>query len=371
MATENHQRPAAPSNESGPAPPAESREHELLAAIARLRESEQQYRTIFENTGTISIVFDQDTTITMVNSDFARRMGYSKEEVEGKRSWTEFVVPGDLERLLHWHALRSADPASAPRNQEFRVTNRAGEVLNIFMTIDMIPGTTLRIASLMDVTDRIRAEDELLRISERERQTIGQDLHDDLAPHLMGIEFLTKILLADLEKGASPHASRVATIRDLIQAAIDKTRGFARGLCPVVLMEHGLESSLQELAQSTETIYGTRCAFSYTNPVIEHDITTSTHLFRIAQEALHNAVKHGAARTIAIDLRFDGDTTVLTVSDDGRGFDTARAGAGMGLKIMGYRCRIIGARLAVDSGPGAGTTVRVSLAGGSAPDEAP
>lgn len=329
--------------------------------IKELRVSERKYRTIFENTGTITLIFDENTIITMVNTDFAKRMGYSKKEVEGKRSWTEFVIKDDLKRLLKYHALRSNDPAAAPHNHEFRVINRRGEVLNIFMTIDMIPGTKLRIASLIDITDRIRAEEELMNISERERHKIGQDLHDDLAPHLMGIEFLSKILADKLEKNSPADAPQIKKIRALIQEATIKTKRFARGLCPVHLADRGLESSLRELAQSTEEIYGTPCSFTCSYPAFEHDMATSTHIFYIAQEAVHNAIKHGRAGNIAMSLNYDKRSATLAVKDDGKGFDDKTVSYGMGLKIMKYRARMINASLSVKSGPGNGTEVIVLL----------
>ncbi|MBP7586119.1 MAG: PAS domain S-box protein, partial [Spirochaetes bacterium] len=135
----------------------EKRCAKLKKRLIELEESEKKYRSIFVNTGTISIVFDENTVITMVNSDFATRMGYSKKEIEGRRSWTEFVVKEDLDRLLRSHRLRSRAPRKAPRHHEFRIVTKRGDILHIFMTIDMIPGTKLRVASLMDITDRIKA----------------------------------------------------------------------------------------------------------------------------------------------------------------------------------------------------------------------
>lgn len=337
------------------------RARELAQGSAALAESERKYRAIFENTGTISIIFNEETTITMVNSDFAQRLGYAKEEVEGKRSWTEFVSPGDLERLLKWHRLRSKDPTAAPHTHEFKVVNRQGDELNIFMTIESIPGTTLRVASLMDVTDRVRAEEELIKISGRERQAIGQDLHDDLLPHLMGIEFLAKILANRIEKKSRAEAPQVQKIRSLIQDAIAKTRGFAHGLCPVFLVEHGLEFSLDHLAKTASAIYGIPCSFTGDNDIPQNGIETSTHLFYIAQEAVHNAIKHGKAANVSIVLARDGAGTILSVTDDGSGFDPASVSGGMGLRIMNHRARIIGAALAVRSEPGRGTTITASL----------
>jgi PAS domain S-box-containing protein len=329
--------------------------------VDRLRNSENIYQTIFENTGTITLIFDENTTITMVNSDFARRMGYTKDEVEGKLSWTMFIARDDLKKLKTYHALRSRDPAAAPKSYEFKIVNRRGEVLNIFMTIEIIPGTRLRVASLIDITDRIRAEEKIMKVGETERQKIGQDLHDDLAPHLIGTEVMVKILADRLEKNSPADLPLINRIRLLMNEAITKTRGFAHGLCPVFLIEHGLESALKELASTTRELFGAECALDFGESVPAFDLAASTNLYYIAQEAVQNAVKHGKARRIGIRLSMEGGTAVLAVNDDGGGFDVNTSTQGIGQSIMRYRARMINAFLDIESEKGKGSVVRVTM----------
>jgi PAS domain S-box-containing protein len=337
----------------------EKRQAKLGKQLLELGESEKKYRSIFENTGTISIVFDEKTIITMVNSDFATRMGYSKKEIEGRRSWTDFVLKEDLDRLLQSHRLRSRAPRKAPRHHEFRIVTRKGDILHIFMTIDMIPGTRLRVASLMDITDRIMAEEAMIRISERERQRIGQDLHDDLAPHLIGIEVLASLLLEDLAKNSPADVASLKKIKSLMHDAVMKTKSFARGLCPVHLLEHGFESSIRELAMATRDIYGIPCSVTGGGTAFDRDIGTSTNLYYLIHEAVHNAVRHGRAKSISIDIAPGDGSTSIAVKDDGAGFDADTRAPGMGLKIMRHRARMINASLSIDSAPGHGTTVTV------------
>lgn len=333
----------------------------LNKEILRFKESENIYRTIFENTGTITLIYNEKTIITMVNSDFARRMGFSKSEVEGKRSWTEFIAPDDLPRLLFLHQLRGKDPKAAPRAYEFKIITRQGEMLHIFATIDMIPGTTLRVASLIDITDRVRAESEIIRISGAERQKIGQDLHDDLAPHLIGIEVLVKIL-EDKIKSADPKDSAlISRIRVLIQDAVEKTRRFAHGLCPVFLVEHGFESALRELVSTTEEIYGIRCNLSFNDCIPSFDISTATNIYYIVQEAIHNSIKHGKSKIVTIEIQSSGETIIITVRDNGSGYDNNRKSPGIGQNIMRYRARTMGAGLDIQSTRNRGTTVRLIL----------
>jgi PAS domain S-box-containing protein len=130
-----------------------------------LRASEERYRTIFENTGNATVIIEEDTTISLANAEFERLSGYTRDEIVGKKHWTEFVVEEDLERMRVQHSLRRQTTGDALKQYEFRFVTRSGEIRHIYLTIDTIPGTKRSIASLMDITDRMRAE-EALRKSE-------------------------------------------------------------------------------------------------------------------------------------------------------------------------------------------------------------
>ncbi|MCX6689914.1 MAG: PAS domain S-box protein, partial [Methanoregula sp.] len=138
-----------------------------------LRESEAYYRAIFENTGTASVIVEEDTMISLANAEFANLCGYSREEIEGKRHWTEFVVKEDLERMLAQHRLRRKDRKLAERHYEFRFVRKNGEVRNIFLSIDVIPGTKKSIASLLDITGYKKAEQALRESEERYRTLVA------------------------------------------------------------------------------------------------------------------------------------------------------------------------------------------------------
>lgn len=132
-----------------------------------LRESENKYRTIFETTGTATIIIEEDTTISLANEEFEKLSGYSKEEVEGKKSWADFVAgKNDLERMKAYHAARRIDPHAAPRNYEYKFIDKKGTVKDIFSTIAVITGTKKSVGSFLDITDLKRAE-EALQESER------------------------------------------------------------------------------------------------------------------------------------------------------------------------------------------------------------
>jgi PAS domain S-box-containing protein len=123
-----------------------------------LQESENKYRAIFENTGTVMIIIEDDTTISLVNAEFERVTGYTKEEVEGKKSWTEFIVKEDLEKMLVQHRIRRIDPDAALKSYEFRLVDKSGNIKNMLLTVDVISGSKKTVASLMDITERRQIE---------------------------------------------------------------------------------------------------------------------------------------------------------------------------------------------------------------------
>jgi len=126
-----------------------------------LLESEKKYRSIFESTGTAILIIEEDMTISMVNSQFKKLCGYSKEEIEGKKKWTEFVTKEDLEKIKRYHSQRRINPGSAPISYEFRFKGRDGKIKDIFLTVGMISKTKQSIASLLDITESKKTREEL------------------------------------------------------------------------------------------------------------------------------------------------------------------------------------------------------------------
>jgi PAS domain S-box-containing protein len=150
---------------------------ELARSDEALRTSEGMYRTILNNTGSATIIIEEDTTISFVNPEFERIMGYSKEEVEGKIYWTELVVPDDAEQMNRYHILRRNDPVKAPSNYEFRFITKGRQVRSAYLTIGLIPETKKTVASFVDITEKKQAE-EALRESERNYRDILENIQD-------------------------------------------------------------------------------------------------------------------------------------------------------------------------------------------------
>lgn len=206
-------------------------------------------------------------------------------------------------------------------------------------------------------------EQEILDISQREQQKIGHDLHDDLGPHLIGVDFLTCVLEQKLRSKNADEAGDAAKIRDLVADAIHKLRRLARGLCTVELGHQGLEASLGELTSYIEDVYGISCRLKCEDNVHISDQAVATHVYYIAHEALHNAVRHSGAKNIRIFLFFRNSDLRLKIEDDGCGMPAPVQNDGMGLNIMKYRAHRINAVWSINGRSGGGTVINIEVPG--------
>jgi len=217
---------------------------------------------------------------------------------------------------------------------------------------------TEAIAVMRDITDRDLLEKEIVESSNRVQARIGQDLHDGLGQHLTGITFLSKALERKLVTRELPEAEEAAEIGRLVLGALSQTRNLARGLFPVELQSNGLVPCLKQLGTTVEELFQICCELDLDEEISITDADASMHLFRLAQEAINNAVKHGKAKSVSITLRPDGDRLLLRVEDDGHGFPAEGAkGQGLGLRIMNYRAQKIGGSLEISPGETTGTRV--------------
>lgn len=213
-----------------------------------------------------------------------------------------------------------------------------------------------------EIQERTRLEKEILAITEREQRKIGHDLHDNLGQHLTATAFASQVLTEQLETKSVPEAVAARNVVSLIEKAILLTRAFARGLHPVEVESEGLMDGFQELARNVSERFQVACEFECNEPVLLDDAASSTHLYRIAQEAVTNAIKHGKAKRITISLNKNDGEMTLTVTDDGAGLpDNRHGGQGMGLRIMAYRAGMIGATFKIERVAEAGTRVTCKL----------
>jgi len=213
-----------------------------------------------------------------------------------------------------------------------------------------------------EIETRRELEKEILIISEREQQRIGRDLHDTLCQHLTATAIAGQILGEKLTAEARPEVCDAAEIVELIEEGIVIARDLARGLFPAEIEAEGLISALRELAASNDGRHGIACRFEAERAALIHDTSVAAHLYRIAQEAVRNAVRHGGARNIVIRFAEEGGGAKLTIRDDGTGIPNfSEEPKGMGLHIMRHRAAMIDAAFAVESNSH-GTVVSCNVA---------
>ncbi|HSD93793.1 MAG TPA: PAS domain S-box protein [Syntrophales bacterium] len=210
-----------------------------MEAEERLRESEDRYRTIFETTGTATIIVEEDTTVTLVNTEFEKLSGAPKEYWEGKRKWTEFVHEKDRERMLRYHHSRRVGADAAPRNYEFSLINMQGKVRDLIITISMIPGTKRSVASFVDITERKQAE-EALKKNERDLKDKTHELEE--------LNAALRVLLKRREEDKLELENNViSNLKKLVMPYIEKIKkGRIEGNDLVSL--NVIESNLKDIA---------------------------------------------------------------------------------------------------------------------------
>jgi PAS domain S-box-containing protein len=223
------------------------------------------------------------------------------------------------------------------------------------------------LAALRTRAERERLQHELLEISEREQRRIAQDLHDGLCQELLGVGFLADALHRRLAQRKDPEAGAAAYIAEAARASASDARALSHGVLPVDSAPRALMKALEKFAGLTSRLFGICCHFVCPRPVLLRSQSTATHLYRIAQEAVGNAIKHGGGTRVTIDLRHAGRGHLsLSIRDDGGGIVPGEPGkSGMGFQIMRYRASMCGGTLEIGKAlpRGALITCRVPVSG--------
>jgi PAS domain S-box-containing protein len=319
---------------------------ELKQIEAALEDERNVLSAILDTVGALVVVFDPTGRIVRFNRACEETTGYTATEALGRRVSELLLAPGEADRFLEVIERGAAAP------YESYLLTRDGSRRLIRWSNTVLPAANRRvryaIATGIDVTERKRLEAAVLEISGSEQRRIGQDLHDGLGQHLTGIAFLGKVLEHKLAVRSVPEVNDASKIVRLVNESIRKTRELARGLMPVTADSQGLMTALQQWANEVEDLFQISCVFECEENVLVHNTATANHLYRIAQEAVHNAIKHADARNIVICLAVENGGGVLVVEDNGCGIlDTDAGTGGMGLRIMRYRAGMLGGVLEI------------------------
>ncbi len=326
---------------------------------ARLRLSEELLRTTTANSADTLLLVDTDLRIRFINRG---ELGMRVEEIIGQSIAVLLPEPA-RERIIA--KLRRVFATAEPATYEFDVKAVGAqtqylESRAVLVSDDGI-GTGISI-TVRNITERKRLEREILDVSSRERQSIGRDLHDGLGQELTGVALMLRGLATRIEKRNPPSVAQVNEIVGLVNQSIETARSLARGLLPVSTDDGGLPLALRTLASRSRDLYRFQVDFrSDVSAEVPLGEACASHLYRIAQEALTNAARHGRATAVDVFLHVSTLNFLLEIVDNGIGtVDGGRSASGMGLKIMQYRASMIGARFEILPNRPCGTVVRVS-----------
>jgi len=325
-----------------------------------LKESEGRFRTMFEKHDAAMLLVEPESgRIVDANEAAATFFGYARDRFPALHT-------ADLDmRIPASPSASRREPGSGTRRlfeTSARLSSGDRRTLEVHVSPISVQRRPLLFAIIHDVTERKMLEKRILEVSDAERRSIGQDLHDSLGGHLTGIALLGKALAQSLAQQAHPESPIAAEVVHGLNEAISQTRAISHGLCPVEEGELGLLSSLHEYAADVLRRTQTDCQFRASPGIAVRDPLVADHLFRIVQEAVTNALRHGEPRRIEIRLELVKDRPALTVWNDGKPLppDTGR-GRGLGLRTMQFRANAIGADFEVRRAAAGGTVVSCLL----------
>jgi|ERR1035438_7957659 PAS domain S-box-containing protein len=324
---------------------------------------EAKYRALVEQIPAVVFMAYLDKGIgeAYVSPQIEEALGFSQSQwLEDPVRWYRQIHPDDK---MRW-SVEAAEMflSGKPLRSSYRVIARDGKTLWFQCEAKMIrhpDGRPWFIHGVgFDITERKSLEEAILEISATEQRRIAQDLHDGLGQHLTGIAFMSKVLEEKLSDKALPEAGEAAKIVKMVNEAIENTRQLARGLHPVAAEPLGLMSALKKCASEVEELFHIRCIFECVKPLRIRDPNLATHLYRIAQEAVHNAIRHGKSKNILVSLAGRQGAGTLIIKDDGDGFPKKQTGQpGVGLSIMNYRADMVGGSVKVQPNEDRGITV--------------
>jgi PAS domain S-box-containing protein len=315
-------------------------------------------RIVEESLNEIYIIDAATLKFLQVNRGGRENLGYTMEELRG-------LTPLDLKPSFDQAAfdalvapLRSGEVGKVVFESRYRRKDGTYYDVEVALQPTDYRGTSCIVAIALDTTRRKELEQEVVKASEEERQRIANDLHDDLGSQLTGLKLHIESFCHHLAAKRELPEEGCETILNLVREAIGRTREIARGLRPVGNDPEDLMGSFRGMAERTELASGMACRFECATPVLIADPHVANHLYRIAQEAVNNAVKHSGGTRITISMEDSGPAIELRVMHDGSGFKRSPGQGGLGLHIMNYRAEAMKGALHIGPVETGGTCIR-------------
>jgi PAS domain S-box-containing protein len=331
------------------------RENKLVEASDAIRLREERLQHVIHTALDGFLRFERDGRLLELNESLCEMLGYEPTDLLEKNIFECGAIAFQTE--VHEHVLK-LEPGDAVRCFT-QLRRRDGNPVEVEVSMRYDHGEVF--GFVHDVSEQRRLERKVLEIAFEERRQFGRELHDSLGQQLTALELMTHTLARELKVIAPVQAKSAWEITKYIRRAVTQTRELAHGLSPMAGEGEGLMHALEELAQMAAST-GVSCHFHCPQPVKIKDDTIVGHLYRIAQEAITNSLKHAAPKDIQLKLLQNGPEIQLLIEDTGRGLPKTKSKkAGMGVQVMQHRARLIGAHLNIHSAPGKGVKVICSL----------
>ena len=346
----------------------------ILLAIEDITEGQQMFHQlqeernfvdrVLDTVGALVAVMDENGSLVRFNRECEEVTGYASEEVIGRNVF-DLLIPEEERHGVHALFGQCEQDDERTFHENYWIT-KSGEWRLIRWSNTVLKNESEQVKYLIgtgiDITERRQLEREVISATDEERRRIGQDLHDMLASHLAGTAMMTQAFADRVERGQTVTAKELRRVVELLDEAGKQARSLSHSLMPLEVQGNELQAALRSLAKREEEMTGVRCTFEGDDALPTSGGDVPAHLYRIAAEAVNNALKHANPDAIAIRLVRDNERVVLTVRDDGMGISSPPDPTnGIGLHMMQYRADLIGARFDIEPVEGGGTLVRCSL----------
>ncbi|MEX0720904.1 MAG: PAS domain-containing sensor histidine kinase [Balneolaceae bacterium] len=327
---------------------------------ASLLQVRRNYRVLFQAANDEILVFlldekHQPKPFLEINDTACNILGYSRDELLQK---SIFDITVAEEKELNWLIENVIEHGQMVHKSQH--LTKKGEIIPVELSIRPFSydGRLAIIIVGRDLRERRKLEQEILEVSEQERQRIGRDMHDDLGQLLTVATMTAQMLEHDLKSKDAEDAKKMHELANLIKTTAERSRTLSHGLVPFNVEKNGLDNALKDLADDISKMYDIDVCYTGDHNLLIKNKSMVVHIYRIAQEAINNAVKHGKATSIEVELSSAGDYISLHVKDNGSGFhEPGATSEGIGIRTMNFRANMIGGDLKISSEKGKGTEI--------------
>lgn len=319
----------------------------LMFTEKKLKKKTAISQAIFDTSVDAMITINDKGRIQTINRSATNMFGYKEKELIGKNVNILMPFPHNVNHNKYLNAYKKTGLKNIiGRRRVEKGLRKDGTVFPLELSVTEVKweGSKIFAAIIKDITERRALEKEILEAGEEERRRIGRELHDGLGQLLTGIRMLSENLERKLVANALPGTQELHEITELVKQADHEARNLARGMVQVDIEKRGLSVALEQLCKRVSKLKDVECNLHDSENAELQQHTMALHLYRITQEGINNAVKHGKANNIIVRLSSNEHHTSLVIEDNGAGFDKDAVikDSGMGLQIMHHRATVLG-----------------------------